>query len=348
MELLAPATSIITGVSVSFFRGIITGELEDLKGLTLLTGPNGCGKSSILDALLIATSPKPHEAVGRAVKRHSTTRNGARWLIGVPRHLAADADFPATSIHVIDASHGTLNECHLQWSADSDAGSSKLKGDPPYSEITTYDQFQAKQSVTAFAADNSYVAVQKAKGPLKEVRLVDLVNPEPLDLTYSEAVKQGRKKEVLALLADVVPGLEGLDILTEVDRKPALYVVTGDKAVPAGLSGGGIQALLQLAVGLDASPGGLVLVEEPEVFQHPRSIRQGAKALLAAMRRGVQLVVTTHSLELIDAVVGQASAEDLEQVVLFNLALSDGELKSSRLPGPQVELARNTLEKELR
>lgn len=49
------------------------------------------------------------------------------------------------------------------------------------------------------------------------------------------------------------------------------------------------------------------MVEEPEVYQHPRSIRQQARALLAAMRRGVQLVVTTHSLELIDEVVSEAT-----------------------------------------
>ncbi len=334
----------ITAISLELFRGIFEGDLKNLGPLTLLTGPNGCGKSTILDALLIATSPQPHHAVGQAVQRHPATRNGARWLVG-PADMA-DYLSKDTRIHVSD-SKGPPTQYTLDWLADSEIGSSKLRT-PPYSEITIYGESEERLSVTAFSADNAYLAVKKGKGPLQDVRLVDLVNPEPLDRTYSEAVKQGRKKEALALLADLVPDLEDLEILTEDDGRPALYIVTGEGAVPVGLSGGGIQAFLQLVLGLAASPEGLVLVEEPEAFQHPRSIRQGAKALLAAMRRGVQLVVTTHSLELIDAVVGQASAEDLEQVVLFNLALSQGELKSSRLRGPQIKLARSTLEKELR
>ncbi|MGH7340867.1 MAG: hypothetical protein ACREKH_10295, partial [Candidatus Rokuibacteriota bacterium] len=90
------------------------------------------------------------------------------------------------------------------------------------------------------------------------------------------------------------------------------------------------------------------VVEEPEVYQHPKAIRQGARVLLANVRRGVQMILSTHSLELIDALLAEASGEDLDRVALFNLRLDDGELKAGRRSGAEIAFARQTLENDLR
>ncbi|MCH7878919.1 MAG: Hsp70 family protein [candidate division Zixibacteria bacterium] len=70
----------ISSVEIKNFRGIREGKLEGLAPLTVLVGPNGSGKSTILDALLIGASPAPGDAIGRAVRRHQWTQDGARWL----------------------------------------------------------------------------------------------------------------------------------------------------------------------------------------------------------------------------------------------------------------------------
>ncbi|MEE8525219.1 MAG: AAA family ATPase, partial [Thermoanaerobaculia bacterium] len=107
-------------------------------------------------------------------------------------------------------------------------------------------------------------------------------------------------------------------------------------------------AFVQLALEVAVAPEGLVLVEEPEVYQHPKAIWQTAKVLLANMRRGVQMVITTHSLELIDAILAEASEKDLEDIVLFNLKLENGELEQGRRVGEEIVFARQTLENDLR
>ena len=73
-------------------------------------------------------------------------------------------------------------------------------------------------------------------------------------------------------------------------------------AIPIGVAGDGVQALVQLATEFAALPGGSVLVEEPEVYQHPAALRLTARVLLATMRRGVQIILTTHSPFLLDHV----------------------------------------------
>jgi predicted ATPase len=90
------------------------------------------------------------------------------------------------------------------------------------------------------------------------------------------------------------------------------------------------------------------LLEEPEVHQHPGAIRQSARAILAAVRRQIQVMLTTHSLELIDALLAESSAEDLAQLSLYRVQLQNGVLTSSRLAGPDIAFSRSEIEDDLR
>ena len=140
---------------------------------------------------------------------------------------------------------------------------------------------------------------------LPEVHLVEAYPANfqrPLHDLYTKAVQQGRRKEAIGIISEVFPGVSNVEILTE-QGEPILHFVFADYSVPATLAGDGIQSLLRLSLELAASGGGVALLEEPEVHQHPDAIRQSAKAILAALRRKIQVILTTHSLELIDALL---------------------------------------------
>ncbi|MFH1921346.1 MAG: AAA family ATPase, partial [Planctomycetota bacterium] len=186
----------------------------------------------------------------------------------------------------------------------------------------------------------------------REIRSVSLLESHsdtivPLHQLYSESSRRGRRDETKGLIAELLPGVEDLEILTE-GHLPVLYFVYKDGAVPAALAGDGIFALVQLALELAACGGGLMLLEEPEVHQHPGAIRQTMRAILAAVRRDIQVVLTTHSLELIDALLAESSEEDVERLSLYRLQLENGLLISHRIPGSEVEFSRTEVEKDLR
>jgi AAA ATPase domain len=211
--------------------------------------------------------------------------------------------------------------------------------------------------VTAFAADNSYVFWQSVEVlPLKlsiepEVGFVDMRGVglgTPLAQLYTEAVTQGRRDDVRELLGAIVPGLRNLEILVSHRMEPVLHLVFADKSVPVALAGDGVRTMLRLSLELASRGRGLVLVEEPEVHQHPKALQQSARALLAAVRRGLQIVLATHSLELIDALLLEATQDDLPRLSTYRLKLDDGVLASSRLDGEQMAFARGQIEEDLR
>ena len=113
------------------------------------------------------------------------------------------------------------------------------------------------------------------------------------------------------------------------------------------LAGDGIHSLLRLVLELAAS-GGVVMVEEPETHLHPAAIAQSAAAIWGAVEQGTQVFVSTHSLELIDALVSNAPEGKLDQFILYRLRLKDGFLASVRLPGEEVAFARDQVEDDLR
>lgn len=339
----------ITEIEITNLRGIRGGRLEGLKPLTILTGPNACGKSTVLDALLIGASPRPEDAVGLAVQRHPVALGGARWLFG-PGGDRAELAFATTSWpswrqllvrreHCDEDLRQRLHERHLR---------------PPFSMITferTGPLRSTNNGRMAFGVENQFESAGNSReevSPLPFVQMVDPGLPIPLQQTFTAVSRTGRRDDVYALLSVLVPDFERLEILVEEDDTPSLYLTSAGRSVPVALAGDGVQAFVQLALEVAVAPEGLVLVEEPEVYQHPKAIWQTARVLVANMRRGVQIVVTTHSLELIDAFLAEATDEDLEKLALFNLLLEAGKLVNARRCGEEIAFARQTLENDLR
>jgi predicted ATPase len=172
-------------------------------------------------------------------------------------------------------------------------------------------------------------------------------NVVALHRRFTEAVEHGRAEAAKDIARHLLPGMKDLAILTEGDS-PIVHLVYEDHSVPVALAGDGVHSLIRLTLELAARERETVLLEEPEVHQHPGAIRQSVRAILAAVRRGIQVVLTTHSLELIDTFLAESSAEDVEKLCLFRLELQDGKLISIRIPGSEVAFSRGAVETDLR
>jgi energy-coupling factor transporter ATP-binding protein EcfA2 len=331
----------IRAVEIKGLRGIREGKLADLTPLVVLVGPNGSGKSTVLDALMIGANPQLPEAIGPVVQRRQDQSPGARWLL-----RKAGREGPAEIAIITDT--GTIRNCALSV-VSSSQDHTRING-----TVTDRDP-RGERDVTSFIADfqATHFAASNSVHALPGVPEVRFLDPDatnlrvPLHQLYTRIVEQGQQERAKELMKSLVPGVEDVQILAA-GNTPVLYLVFRDYAVPAALAGDGIRLLLHLSFELAVRQGGLVLMEEPEVHMHPGAIRQCAQAIIEAVRRGVQVTLTTHSLELIDALVAASSDEDLKKLSVYGLKLQEGVLKSSRLAGPEVAFARTEIEDDLR
>ncbi|HKI32914.1 MAG TPA: AAA family ATPase [Gemmataceae bacterium] len=334
----------IRSVEIKGLRGIREGKLADMTPLVVLVGPNGSGKSTILDALSIGASPTPAEAVGQAVSRRVELSQGARWLCWKagtdgPARVEISTDAPAT--RVIELSVGRSHEA-------------------PYPLLNGRVLHKSEQNGYHFAvhfrdATRPFDAPDLVK-PLdgvSEVRFVDQrarVLQVPLHQLYTQAFVSGRVAETQDMMKALMPAIEDVRILVEGDS-PHIYLTYPDRAVPAAVAGDGLFHLLRLSLELTTRRGGSVLLEEPEVRLHPGGIRECARAILAAVRRDIQVILTTHSIELIDSLLSESTLKgraDLDKLSAYGVALKNGVLITTRYSGADVESARGAIQEDLR
>jgi predicted ATPase len=108
------------------------------------------------------------------------------------------------------------------------------------------------------------------------------------------------KRRLLELLSDVAPGFSDVEVVLEGGRLQ-LYLTEGARNVPAHrLSDGTLRYLALLVILLDPGPARLVVLEEPELGLHP-DVLPTLRDLLREGSARFQLVVTTHSVQLLDA-----------------------------------------------
>jgi energy-coupling factor transporter ATP-binding protein EcfA2 len=350
----------IERLEIQGLRGILEASLQRLAPLTVLLGPNGAGKSTILDALLLAASPNPAEAVGRIVRRRTAVKHGAPWVLW-KGHESDSATISINSNRPDDricrirmTDYRTANfpktASAYQLEVRTWMGASAHEG----AEHGLEGKFAVSEWIVALTRDNEYEYIVKTKGNWsgQYVRLVDPAPgayQPPLPKVYSLAVKERRGPWAQELLRKVIPGCRNIEILTDDIEDPVVYVVYEDRSVPVGLAGDGIQVLTRVCLELAGAPGGLVLLEEPEAHQHPRSLMTMSLAITETLKRNVQVVLSTHSLDLIRFLIEHAKkTSQLDSLAVFQLRLDEGKLIWSRIPGADAEVRLESMGDDLR
>jgi energy-coupling factor transporter ATP-binding protein EcfA2 len=331
----------IESLTIANLRGIREGKLDGFFPLTLLMGPNNSGKSTVLEGLFLLSAPYPGTLM------QILTRRGYLGRLGVMSAM------PKGDVSLRAISSGQPGEVTLRLTPPSNGASTThatlllelraSRGTAPISIFTL--RVGDDDSLGVAATTQEFDPNQIDKCVFLEAH--PSYNHEEALAAVDRAGETARQR-MLHSLRVVDPGLRDIRPIRVRDTwVPHAIYDTG--AIPLVLAGDGMKRLVGVAAQLAGLVRGLALIEEPECFQHPRSLAEMVKVIWAGIEAGNQVVLSTHSMELFDFLFEEAKRrKQLDKIGLFRLALKNGELKSRAVTGEAAYALRSDVAEDLR
>lgn len=281
----------------------------DIGSITLLTGLNGMGKSSVLQALLLLRQ----SYLDRLLPEIGLELNGPLVRMGTAQDvLYEDAQTDEFELGIL-WDDGAAAKFVIQYNREADVlkiASSSLEHEvftkAPFTDGFHYLQAERLGPRLTNAISDFQVREHRQVGSAGEYsqHFLQVHGNEVLcdrRLIHEESEPDNLLGQVQAWLHEISPGTElHLAMHSAMDLVNVRYsFVTGEQRsnqYRATSVGFGITYVLPVLVAvLSSSPGDIVLIENPEAHLHPKGQVRLAELLARAGAVGIQVIVETHS-----------------------------------------------------
>jgi predicted ATPase len=283
-----------------------------LGALTLLSGLNGMGKSSVIQALILLRQSYQQGLLPDV----GLSLNGELVRLGLARDVLYEGAVSSDSIgftcvveidnHVLTGGWSFAYNQEADVLQIEDRPSLEMYGINLFTDRTIYLQAERVGPRPAFGTSDYQVRQHRQIGTQGEYAVHflsvfgnrDITN---LALQHPKAMSLSLMNQVEAWLGEISPGTRlQLHANPDLDQVGLRYsFVTGQLESNAYRStnvGFGLTYTLPILVAVLAStPGGLLLIENPEAHLHPRGQGMMGDLLARAAHSGVQVIIETHS-----------------------------------------------------
>ena len=328
----------LANVHVRAYRGLQDVEMKGLQDINVLIGPTNTGKSSMLEAICLATGPNRLE-LGLAKSLRGRGRDGIASIQALFPRLKTSLPI---EIHIefIEES-GASENLVLKFAPCGiilDSYADLLKGEGlresdfkvlegNWRSERKFAELQIAVRLEDLRVFGPYVLSGDVFSPMESLAWLlphDLLSPRSFDTSYSEAYVSDYLPELIEVLGTLHPHLEDIrPVKLEDDGRWRTYVRLAGKALPMHAMGDGFKAafiLLEVARRHD-----LLLLDTPEAYQHHKGLVAVAEGLVAAASQlGSQIILATQSLELLDLLL-EKSAEREVGTQIYRFGLADGQ-----------------------
>ena len=326
----------IKQIRVENFRCFDTFEVDKFKQVNLLIGGNGSGKTSLLEALFIASNP--------ADMGSFLFLNGAR---GVTAELPLFLD---TFMYKRDISKQIKVACQTEderyittYRLDDVAPTIDSKNFLPIKGVNTVLQTCETTRLTSGETtyfENQAMTLSPSNGGFTTLWSKELTNPYPKScrghvgfraVTAPNRLESGLLEFIKSLATNQEDG-----ILTEILKKfdhtilkvsligNDIFYATSDTGAlyPIAIAGDGFLKVLYLLLGILNSKNGAVFIDEVDNGIHISNQKKFWKLMLDfAKKFNVQVFATTHSIDCLDAVasVYQENTSEEDSLAIFRM-----------------------------
>ncbi|MCK6513353.1 DUF3696 domain-containing protein [Myxococcota bacterium] len=352
----------LRSIRLKNWKSFVDQELS-LGALTLLSGQNGAGKSSILQALLVLRQsyqqkslPKPGLSLQGDLAKLGTVEDvryeyavedegvlGLSWENG---EAAWVFSIPSFSKEKLESRYLELLSCPNEES---------LRGLSLFSDSSCLTLHAERIGPrVSYGFSDLMVSTQRNLGTSGEftAHFLSLYGEDKIqrkELLYPGEGRNELKYQVEGWMSEVCPGtrlrLEAHPSLDQIQMRYAFHVKGGTetKRYRATHVGFGITYTLPVIVALLSSkPNDLVIIENPEAHLHPRGQRQLGRLLAKAASVGIQILVESHSDHILNGIrleVAQGGLPPEKVALHFIERVSEEGESFSWVESPQIDHA---------
>lgn len=341
-----------TRIHIKNFRGLRDVAIDDLARVNLFVGPNGIGKTSLLEALWLSEGPS-----NPALSRNIANLRGFNPVPSTSQDLWHSLFHNLSPENPIEVENvgidGTKSMLRISLSRPSvtrvSSETEDTQGEAPMHSAATseipvetlqyeYSVGDEEPVITSAVLFPGGMGMQ-IHGESRVTKPTTIIlsarretNPEELGERFTKVYESGGMEKVSASLQHFVPELRSL-YLGFVERRPQIrgLMEMGEKLTPVPLplvGGGGIRLVEILLAALNARSG-LVLIDEIENGLYYKNLEAAWKAIeLASASADVQVFATTHSWECIQAAVAAFTGEHAGDFRLHRLERKKGEVRA--------------------
>lgn len=301
--------TLLSSFKAVHYRGIDGLSLPRLTPANLVTGVNGIGKTALLEAIWLFTGGyNPTLLWNENVQRSTTSvldpvamlSGGIVELHGVENGSCRQLKYEFEKVGNIARPTAT--------SGSPEQNAARL---PVEGRIKAYVDGKRPKGRTWSAQPTPWglVTYQNSVSPVPRPNCVIEGTKFQLDTVgeylqrYSDIVRENRKEELTSAIGMMLPGVTGVEILTDKMGVSYLSAVTKDGVqLPLHDLGGGVVRLSRLLLSFFTARNGVLLTDEIESGIH-HSVLSGVWTFARRWMHewNVQLVATTHSAECIEA-----------------------------------------------
>jgi len=338
-----------TQVEIDGFRGLRSLNLEGLGRVNILVGQNNCGKTSVLEALSILCQPQnPREWIKIVRQRDfggldENILQSLHWCFQQGKEL----DFYATVgircdfrckghfSNPLSVVYKELSSDDIKSIFDSNENKEEVRG-AMLSHLFLDNEVKSFDLIIDERERSQIYSYPEMNAPSIECRMLTPYSYQLNKVQLQTFSKQLFSDDIVELLKKFDSDIESIQIASFTGERAAIYIKHKRLGiVPLSIFGDATRrAVLLTSTLLSLKDGGVLLIDEVEVGIHISALANVFKWLVEAARSlNVQVFVTTHSLEALDAITFSDNDLAEEDIVVFRLKQTEEKTESKRLSG---------------
>lgn len=327
----------IKDITISNFKGIKEGKLEDLAQINLLVGQNNSGKSTVLESLVLARGFLKfedrlgkncwHDVLGHRVERPAPDFRELWHKLNNDNPIAIKLNLTRQDYFSI------LMDKDYQI---------EIKGMSEQGEYGKNGRWESR-AIFQSSSKNFEKFGKEQEHFISELLFIDPVYLKHLqeieNQIWKHLIPERRDKNITRILNEIF-NLDAESIsFAPYDGKYKLYVNFSSYAVPVDSLGEGARyalAILSTAALLNKTA---FLIEELECHQHTESLKLLVRALFKIARENhLQLFLSTQSIELINYALENAEKERIELKIYHLILNKEGILNARGIRAPDAKV----------